>query len=358
MRVLVTGGTGYIGSHTCVELQNAGHDVVIVDNLSNSSPNVIERIERISGRQVKFFNIDVRDISALEHLFNLQQFDAIMHFAGVKAVSESIADPLKYYSNNVRGSLSLFETASRHGVTRIVFSSSATVYGHTASSPLREDCPTSPSNPYGRSKRIVEEYLTDLCLANPARRAVILRYFNPVGAHPSGLIGEAPVGMPNNLMPFLCQAAAGRRPELVIFGHDYPTADGTAIRDYIHVVDLARGHVYALEHTVGGDNVQITNLGTGRGTSVLELLKTFERVNRVSISYRFAERRAGDTTVTYADPTLAAERLNWRTQLTLENMCRDAWHWQQQNPDGYTKKPAMGFQIQRPDVTADTLYTL
>ena len=279
MKVLVTGGTGYIGSHTSVELLSADHEVVIVDNLANSSPKVIERIEQITGRQVRFYQVDIRDLSALEHVFSKQKIDAIMHFAGVKAVAESVADPLKYYSNNIRGSLSLLEAASRHGVTRIVFSSSATVYGQTAISPLREDCPTLPSNPYGRSKRMVEEYLTDLCLANPTWRAVSLRYFNPVGAHPSGLIGEAPLGRPDNLMPYLCQVAVGRLPQLAVFGNDYPTPDGTAIRDYIHVVDLARGHRQALENSHAGENVKIINLGTGCGTSVLELLETFERVN-------------------------------------------------------------------------------
>ncbi|HVC29356.1 MAG TPA: UDP-glucose 4-epimerase GalE [Gammaproteobacteria bacterium] len=352
MKVLVAGGTGYIGSHTSVELLNAGHDVVIADNLSNSSPKVIERMEAITGRQISFYHIDVRDLSALEHLFNIQKFDAIMHCAGVKAVAESVTNPLKYYSNNVRGSLSLLEAASRHGVTRIVFSSSATVYGHTASSPLREDCPTCPSNPYGRTKRIVEEVLTDLCVVNLDWRAVILRYFNPVGAHPSGLIGEAPVGVPNNLMPYLCQVAVGQRPELVIFGHDYPTADGTAIRDYIHVVDLAHGHLQALENSNAGENVQIINLGTGCGTSVLELLNTFERVNGVSIRHRFAERRAGDMTATFADPALAAESLNWRTRLTLDDMCRDAWRWQQRNPDGYTKKPEVVFKLKQSGLAA------
>ncbi len=333
MKVLVTGGTGYIGSHTCVELQNAGHDVVIVDNLSNSSPKVLEQIEELTGRQIDFYHLDVRDAAAIEHVLSLKKFDAILHFAGAKAVAESVVDPLKYYSNNVRGSLTLFEAADRYAVKRVVFSSSATVYGQAVGSPLREDLPAAPSNPYGRSKRIVEEYLTDLCLANPAWRAVILRYFNPVGAHPSGLIGEAPMGTPNNLMPYLCQVAVGRQPELVVFGRDYPTPDGTAIRDYIHVVDLARGHLHALENSADREGFQILNLGTGRGTSVLELLKTFEQVNGVSIPHRFAARRAGDATMTYADPTLAAERLDWRTQFTLGDMCRDTWRWQQRNPD-------------------------
>ncbi len=341
MSVLVTGGTGYIGSHTCVELMNSGHDVVIVDNLSNSSPGVVERIENITGKQLTFYPVDVRDTSSLEHLFHLHDIEAIIHFAGVKAVAESVVNPLKYYSNNVRGSIALFETAARHNVKRVVFSSSATVYGNVASSPLREEMPAVPDNTYGRSKRMVEEYLTDLSRADPIWRTVILRYFNPVGAHPSGLIGEDSVGVPSNLMPFVCQVSSGRRAELVIFGRDYPTPDGTAIRDYIHVMDLARGHVHALQATVGADSTQIINLGTGRGTSVLELVETFERVNGVTIPYRYAGRRSGDATVTYADPTLATEKLNWRACLTLEDMCRDAWRWQRLNPDGYARtRPA------------------
>lgn len=328
-QVLVTGGTGYIGSHTCVELLAAGYSVVIADNLSNSSAAVVERIAKIAGRRPEFHRLDVRDSTALSTLFASQAFDAVLHFAGVKAVAESVADPLKYYSNNVCGSLTLFETALRHGVRSVVFSSSATVYGESARSPIREDAATAPANPYGWSKCMVEQQLSDLCTANRGVWAVALRYFNPVGAHVSGRLGEAPVGIPNNLMPYLCHVAAGRLPELAVFGNDYPTRDGTAIRDYIHVVDLAQGHLAVLKFLQQSSGMSIINLGTGSGTSVLEMLKTFERVNGLRIPHRFAPRRAGDTTETYADPALAAKLLNWHARLTLEDMCRDAWRWQQ-----------------------------
>ncbi len=335
MRVLITGGNGYIGSHTCIELLAAGHAVTIVDNLSNSSPAVVERIARIAGRQPEFHQLDVRDAAGLERLFARQAFDALIHFAGVKAVAESVADPLKYYSNNVCGSALLFDAALRHGVTRLVFSSSATVYGEAARSPIGEDAPLAPANPYGRSKRMVEELLADLCRANPGLRAVALRYFNPVGAHPSGRVGEAPGGIPDNLMPYLCQVAVGRLPELTVFGNDYPTPDGTAIRDYIHVVDLAQGHLKAFDYLEREGGMHFINLGTGRGTSVLELLAAFERVNGVRIPHRMGARRPGDTTETYADAARAAQQLGWSTRLSLEDMCRDAWCWQKLNPAGY-----------------------
>lgn len=335
MKVLVTGGTGYIGSHTCIELLAAGHAVTIVDNLSNSSPAVVERIARIAGRQPEFHQLDVRDAAGLERLFARQAFDALIHFAGVKAVAESVADPLKYYSNNVCGSAVLFDAALRHGVTRLVFSSSATVYGEAARSPIGEHAPLAPANPYGRSKRMVEELLADLYRANPALRAVALRYFNPVGAHPSGRVGEAPGGIPDNLMPYICQVAIGRLPELTVFGNDYPTPDGTAIRDYIHVMDLAEGHLKALDYLAREYGMNFINLGTGRGHSVLEMLATFERVNDVRVPYRFSARRPGDTTETYADASLAGLVLGWHSQLTLEDMCRDAWRWQKTNPAGY-----------------------
>ena len=335
MRVLITGGNGYIGSHTCIELLAAGHAVTIVDNLSNSSPAVVERIARIAGRQPEFHQLDVRDAAGLERLFARQAFDALIHFAGVKAVAESVADPLKYYSNNVCGSALLFDAALRHGVTRLVFSSSATVYGEAARSPIGEDAPLAPANPYGRSKRMVEKLLADLCRANPGLRAVALRYFNPVGAHPSGRVGEAPGGIPDNLMPYLCQVAVGRLPELTVFGNDYPTPDGTAIRDYIHVVDLAQGHLKAFDYLEREGGMHFINLGTGRGTSVLELLAAFERVNGVRIPHRMGARRPGDTTETYADAARAAQQLGWSTRLSLEDMCRDAWCWQKLNPAGY-----------------------
>jgi len=339
MKILVTGGCGYIGSHTCIALQAAGHAVTIVDNLSNSSPEVLPRIARIGGERPDFHWLDVRDAPELERLFAGRKFDALMHFAGVKAVAESVADPLKYYSNNVHGSITLFEAALRSGVTRLVFSSSATVYGESARSPIAEGAPTTPANPYGQSKRMVEAVLADLCRSNPGLRAVALRYFNPVGAHPSGLIGEAPSGIPNNLMPYICQVAAGRLPELTVFGNDYPTPDGTAIRDYIHVVDLAEGHLKALEYLERAGGMQIINLGTGHGTSVLEMLAAFERVNGMPIPHHFGARRPGDTTETYADVSLAAQLLGWHTRLSLEGMCRDAWHWQRMNPTGYETIP-------------------
>lgn len=336
MQVLVTGGTGYIGSHTCVALLQAGHTVVIADNLSNSSAAVLPRIARITGRQPLFHPLDMRDLGGLRGLLEQQPVDAVIHFAGVKAVAESVADPLKYYDNNLNGSLTLFAAMRAARLTRMVFSSSATVYGAQAVSPIAEQAACAPLNPYGRSKWMIEEVLRDHCAADPEFRAVALRYFNPVGAHPSALIGEAPQGMPNNLVPRMCQVAAGKLRELPIFGNDYPTPDGTAIRDYIHVMDLARGHVQALEFCERTPGFTAINLGTGRGTSVLELLRTFERVNQLPIPHRLTARRSGDTAITYADPRRAAEQLGWRTTFGLDDMCRDAWRWQRQNPDGYT----------------------
>lgn len=328
MKLLVTGGTGYIGSHTCVELLQAGHAVVIADNLSNSSSAVLERIARIAGKAPAFHKLDLRDAQGLQALLQRNPVAAVMHFAGVKAVAESVTDPLKYYDNNVNGSLTLFAAMREFGVKRVVFSSSATVYGAQAVSPIGERAATAPANPYGRTKLMIEEMLRDLCTADPEFRAVALRYFNPVGAHVSGLIGEAPQGTPNNLMPYICQVAAGKLPELRVFGKDYPTRDGTAIRDYLHVTDLARGHVQALDYLERVPGFFAVNLGTGRGTSVLEMLQTFERVNQVRVPWKSADRRPGDTVITYADPALAGTALNWRTQRTLEDMCRDAWRWQ------------------------------
>lgn len=328
MQILVTGGTGYIGSHTCVELLRAGHGVVIADNLSNSSVSVLERIARIAGKPPVFLKLDLRDAQGLHALLQRHPVAAVIHFAGVKAVAESVADPLKYYDNNVNGSLTLFAALRAFGVRRVVFSSSATVYGVQAVSPIGEQAATQPANPYGRTKLMIEEMLRDLCAADPEFRAVALRYFNPVGAHVSGLIGEAPQGTPNNLMPYLCQVAAGKLPELRVFGRDYPTPDGTAIRDYLHVTDLAHGHLQALDFLERTPGFSAINLGTGRGTSVLEMLQTFERVNRVHVAWKFAGRRPGDTVITYADPALAGSALHWRAQLTLEDMCRDAWRWQ------------------------------
>ena len=335
MKVLVTGGTGYIGSHTCLELLSAGHGVTIVDNLSNSSVSVLDRIEQITGHRPGFQALDVRDERGLDALFAAQGFDAIMHFAGVKAVAESVADPLKYYSNNVHGSAILFGVAIRHHVTNIVFSSSATVYGDGASSPISEQAAVTPTNPYGRTKLAVEGIISDLCSADPSWGAVALRYFNPVGAHPSGLMGEAPSGVPNNLLPYICQVAVGRLKELTVHGDDYPTPDGTAIRDYIHVMDLASGHLAALNYLTRVRGIHTVNLGTGRGTSVLEMLTAFEHVNGLRIPRRIGPRRPGDTAVTFADVALATAHLVWRSRLSLEDICRDAWRWQQTNPGGY-----------------------
>lgn len=335
MKILVTGGTGYIGSHTCVELLVAGHEVVIADNLSNSSIRVLERIEEITGKQPVFCKLDMRNMDALQALLAQQPVEAVIHFAGVKAVAESVADPLKYYDNNVSGSLKLLMAVREHGVKAFIFSSSATVYGEATVSPIREEAPTAPANPYGRTKLVIEEMLQDQCRADPEFRAVALRYFNPVGAHPSGLIGEAPKGIPNNLMPYICQVAGQFKKELAIFGNDYSTPDGTAIRDYIHIVDLAQGHLRALNFMNGQPGFTTINLGTGHGTSVLELVHAFERVNRLKIAYRFTSRRPGDSAVSYADPAHAARLMNWQTRLGLDDMCRDAWNWQRMNPHGY-----------------------
>ena len=332
--ILVTGGAGYIGSHTVVELLGAGHEVTVVDNFCNSAPAVPERIARIAGRMPVFVKADVRDRAALQSLFEARHYDAVIHFAGLKAVGESVAEPLRYYDNNVGGSLTLFETMAQYGLRTVVFSSSATVYGDPASVPIREDFPVAPTNPYGRSKLMVEEILREAAAADPRWRVALLRYFNPVGAHASGLIGEDPNGVPNNLMPFISQVAVGRREALSVWGDDYPTPDGTGVRDYIHVVDLARGHLAALEH-LPASGVLTVNLGTGRGYSVLEMVRAFEQASGRKVAYRIAARRPGDVASCYADPSLAAERLGWRAQLEIDRMCADTWRWQSQNPQGY-----------------------
>ena len=332
--ILVTGGAGYIGSHTVVALLGAGHEVTVVDNFCNSAPAVPERIARIAGRMPVFVKADVRDRAALQSLFEARHYDAVIHFAGLKAVGESVAEPLRYYDNNVGGSLTLFETMAQYGLRTVVFSSSATVYGDPASVPIREDFPVAPTNPYGRSKLMVEEILREAVAADPRWRVALLRYFNPVGAHASGLIGEDPNGVPNNLMPFISQVAVGRREALSVWGDDYPTPDGTGVRDYIHVVDLARGHLAALGH-MPDSGVLTANLGTGRGYSVLEMVRAFEQASGRKVAYRIAARRPGDVASCYADPSLAAERLGWRAQLDLSRMCADTWRWQSQNPQGY-----------------------
>ncbi|HEX5803770.1 MAG TPA: UDP-glucose 4-epimerase GalE [Azospira sp.] len=335
MRVLVTGGAGYIGSHTCVELLTAGSEVVVFDNLCNSKMEALRRVARIAGRAPEFVHGDVRDGAALRRLFATQRIDAVIHFAGLKAVGESVEQPLRYYDNNVAGSLCLLQAMDEAGVRTLVFSSSATVYGEPATVPIREDFPLSAANPYGRSKLMVEEVLRDTARVDPRWRLAILRYFNPVGAHESGLIGEDPAGIPNNLMPFISQVAVGRLAEVQVFGDDYPTPDGTGVRDYIHVVDLARGHLKALAALDERPGLLTANLGTGRGYSVLEMVAAFARASGRAVPYRIAPRRAGDIAACYADPAYAAEALGWRAEFDLERMCADSWRWQSLNPDGY-----------------------
>ena len=322
--LLVTGGAGYIGSHTVVELLAAGHDVVILDDFSNSSPQVVDRIAEIAGRRPALVEGDSGNRDTLRRLLAQYPVDATIHFAGFKAVGESVAKPLAYYGNNVSGTVVLLECLEEAGARRLVFSSSATVYGDPASVPIREDFPTGPTNPYGRTKWHIEHMLNDLAVASPEWSIGILRYFNPVGAHASGRIGENPRGIPNNLMPFVTQVAVGKRPKLSVFGGDYPTHDGTGVRDYIHVVDLALGHLAALEKVVAG-----------KGYSVLDFVKAFEKASGKPIPYQIVDRRPGDVAQCYADPSLAAEMLGWRAQRDLQQMCADSWNWQQKNPDGY-----------------------
>jgi UDP-glucose 4-epimerase len=328
MKILVTGGLGYIGSHTCVELLAAGHDVVALDNLSNTQAAVQQRIATIAGRAIDFIDADVRDRAAMQAAFAAHAFDAVIHFAGLKAVGESVAQPLRYYDNNVTGSLVLFETMAEAGVTTLVFSSSATVYGDPASVPITEDFPLSATNPYGRSKLIIEDMLRDLALAQPQWRIALLRYFNPVGAHESGLIGEEPSGIPNNLVPFIAQVADGRREFLSVYGDDYPTVDGSGVRDYIHVVDLADGHVKTLAKLATTNGVLTYNLGTGRGNSVLEMVRAFEQACGKPIPYRIVARRPGDIAACYADPRRAQDELGWTAQRGVAQMCADSWRFQ------------------------------
>jgi len=333
--VLVTGGAGYIGSHTVLELLLAGWDVVVLDNLSNSSAESLRRVGRIAGREAPLVRADIRDEDALRALLRSQRFDAVIHFAGLKAVGESVAQPLAYYENNVAGTTTLLRALAEAGVRRVVFSSSATVYGDPERVPIDESARTGPTNPYGRTKWMIELMLGDLAVAEPDWSIGILRYFNPVGAHESGLIGEDPRGVPNNLMPFVSQVAVGRRPQLSVFGGDWQTPDGTGVRDYIHVVDLARGHLAALERVLAHRGAFTVNLGTGRGHSVLELVRAFERASGRPVPYRIVDRRPGDIASCYADPSAAASLLGWRAELGIERMCADAWRWQQANPQGY-----------------------
>ena len=341
MKVLVTGGAGYIGSHTCVELMQAGHEAVIFDNLCNSHRAVLGRIARIVGRTPEFTNADVRDPAAVREVFARHRFDAVIHFAGLKAVGESVEKPIEYYDNNVQGALTLCRAMAEAGVGALVFSSSATVYGSASSVPIREDAPLGPTNPYGHSKLMVERILEDLATSEPAAwRIALLRYFNPAGAHASGLIGEDPQGIPNNLMPNIAQVAVGFRNTLRVFGSDYPTRDGTGVRDYIHVVDLARGHLAALETMQRERRGFTVNLGTGRGISVLEAVRAFERASGRPIPIERVARRAGDVAECYADPALAQKVLGWKAAHSLEDMCRDAWRWQSMNPQGYREEGA------------------
>ena len=335
--VLLTGATGFIGSHACIEVMAAGWTPVIIDNLCNSSPVVLDRIEQITGHRPVFVQADVRDREALDRIFGERAIDAVVHFAGLKSVGESVAEPLRYYENNVVGTLVLLDAMQRHGVKRIVFSSSATVYGMAEQMPLTEESPLQPVNPYGRTKLMVEQVLRDVAAADPEWRVMLLRYFNPVGAHESGLIGEDPAGTPNNLMPFVAQVAVGRRPRLRIYGNDYPTMDGTGVRDYIHVVDLASGHVAALAKLVTADAPRetIVNLGTGRGHSVLEVVKTFEAASGRAVPYDIVARRPGDVATCYADASRARALLGWEARRSLDEMCADAWRWQSANPDGF-----------------------
>lgn len=329
MKILVTGGLGFIGSHTSLELLQAGYDVVIVDNLSNSQKNTKDRIEAYTGRTLSFYEGDIRDSGLLLRIFTENQIDAVIHFAALKSVGESAKLPLEYYSNNVSGTIELLQVMKECGCRNIVFSSSATVYGNPAQIPITEDCPAGEcTNPYGRTKQICEAVLQDVAAMDPAWNVTLLRYFNPVGAHPSGTVGEMPSGIPNNLMPYITQVASGRLERLAVFGDDYPTPDGTGVRDYIHVVDLAKAHVLALSRLDGCPGVHVYNLGTGRGTSVLELVRAFERVNGVRVPYVVQERRPGDVASCWCDASKAARELGWTARYTIDDMCRDAWKWE------------------------------
>lgn len=335
MNVLVTGGAGYIGSHTCVQLINAGMTPVIFDNLYNAKSAVLERIEKVTGKRPVFIKGDVRDKAELINALKQHQITSVIHFAGLKAVGESVEKPLEYYDNNVNGTLVLVDAMREVGVKHLVFSSSATVYGDPASVPITESFPTSATNPYGRSKLMVEECLTDFQKANPDWTITLLRYFNPVGSHPSGEMGEDPQGIPNNLMPFVSQVAVGRREFLSVFGNDYPTHDGTGVRDYIHVMDLADGHIAALKTLSGNAGLHIYNLGTGNGSSVLDMVKAFEAASGQPVPYKIVSRRPGDIAECWADPSKANQELNWKATRTLQDMTADGWKWQSQNPNGY-----------------------
>lgn len=335
MKILITGGAGYIGSHTCVELLNQGYEVVVVDNLVNSCEEAMVRVKQITGKDLKFYKIDLLDELLLSQVFEIEKPDAVIHFAGLKAVGESVEKPMEYYRNNIVGTLNLCKVMKSAGVRNLVFSSSATVYGNPSTVPIREDFPLSVTNPYGRTKLMIEEMLKDIYVADNNWNIIILRYFNPIGAHKSGMIGENPLGIPNNLVPYITQVAVGRLETVSVFGSDYDTPDGTGIRDYIHVVDLAVGHVKAIEGIKNAPGIKIYNLGTGKGYSVLEMIQAFSKVCRKEIPYKMNPRRKGDIATCYADPSLAEKELGWKADRGLYEMCEDAWRWQSRNPMGY-----------------------
>lgn len=335
MSVLVTGGVGYIGSHTCIQLIEKGYDIVVVDNLSNSKLEALKRVEEITGKRIKFYEVDICDQEGLRKVFFENSIDVVIHFAGLKAVGESVEIPLRYYYNNITGTLILCEVMKEFNVKKLVFSSSATVYGNPERVPITEEFPLSATNPYGRTKLFIEEILRDLYVSDNEWSIALLRYFNPIGAHESGLIGEDPNGIPNNLMPYITQVAVGKLKELRVFGNNYDTHDGTGVRDFIHVVDLANGHVKAIEKITKDTGVRAYNLGTGRGYSVLDLVNTFEKVTGVKIPYRIVDRRPGDVAKCYADPSRANDELGWKAEKKLEDMCKDAWRWQMNNPNGF-----------------------
>ncbi|MCR5429696.1 MAG: UDP-glucose 4-epimerase GalE [Eubacterium sp.] len=338
-KILVTGGAGYIGSHTVVELIDAGYEVVVVDNLSNSSKESLNRVEQITGATVKFYENDIADMDAMDKVFDENDIDAVIHFAGLKAVGESVEKPLEYYKNNIAGTLNMCEVMRKHNVKNIIFSSSATVYGDPETVPITEECPKGVcTNPYGWTKSMLEQILMDINVSDPEWNVILLRYFNPIGAHKSGMIGEDPNGIPNNLMPYITKVATKQLERLNVFGDDYPTPDGTGVRDYIHVVDLAKGHVKALEKIVENPGVKIYNLGTGKGYSVLEVVKNFEEASSVEIPYVIAPRRPGDIAECYADASLAKEELGWEAEFGIKEMCADSWNWQKNNPSGYNKE--------------------
>lgn len=338
MKILLTGGAGYIGSHTAIELMNAGYEIVICDDFSNSKPEAVKRIREISGKDFAFYRVNVCDKKALEEVFEKEEISSVIHFAGFKAVGESVAKPLEYYKNNLDSTLTLLEVMKEHGVKNIIFSSSATVYGAPDEVPIKETAAVGRcTNPYGWTKYMIERILEGVCVADKSFFAVLLRYFNPVGAHSSGRIGEDPQGIPNNLMPYVSQVAVGKLKEVSVYGNDYPTKDGTGVRDYIHVVDLAKGHVAAVKYIENHDGLEVFNLGTSVGYSVLDIINSFEKANGVKIPYRFTARRAGDIAECFADATKAREILGWQATLGIEDMCRDSWNWQKNNPNGYSE---------------------